>query len=90
MDQATRDCLVIGYEPLIPTLDLPDPHNRHGLVAVIVGRSDVIVTCNLRDFPEDAVTPYGIEVLHPDNFLYNHLTFMPHDGRPYANLGINY
>ena len=59
MDQATRDCLVTGYEPLIPALDLPDPDDRHVLAAAIVGRCDVIVTCNVRDFPEDAVAPYG-------------------------------
>ena len=77
MDRAARDCLVTGYEPLIPALDLPDPDDRHVLAAAIVGRCDVIVTCNLRDFPEDAVAPYGIEVLHPDNFLSNHLDLMP-------------
>ena len=37
----------------------------------------MIVTCNLRDFPEDAVAPYGIDVLHPDDFLSNHLDLMP-------------
>lgn len=77
MDQATRDCLVTGYETLIPALDLPDPDDRHVLAAAIVGRCDVIVTCNLRDFPERSVAPYGIEVLHPDNFLSNHLDLMP-------------
>ena len=77
MDQATRDCLVTGYETLIPALDLPDPNDRHVLAAAIVGRCDVIVTCNLRDFPEDAVVPYGLEVLHPDDFLTNHLDLMP-------------
>ena len=77
MDQARRDCLVTGYEPLIPALDLPDPDDRHVLAAAIVGRRDVIVTCNLRDFPEDAIAPYGIETLHPDGFLSNHLDLMP-------------
>ena len=77
MDRATRDCLVTGYEQLIPALDIPDPDDRHVLAAAIVGRCDVIVTCNLRDFPEDRVVPYGIEVLHPDNFLSNHLELMP-------------
>lgn len=77
MDQATRDCLVTGYTSLIPALDLPDPDDRHVLAAAIVGCCDAIVTCNLQDFPEDAVAPYGIEVLHPDNFLSNHLDLMP-------------
>ncbi len=77
MDQATRDSLVTGYETLVPTLDLPDPDDRHVLAAAIVGRCDVIVTCNLRDFPEHAVSPYGLEVLHPDDFLTNHLDLTP-------------
>ena len=77
MDQATRDCLVTGYETLISALDLPDPDDRHVLAAAITGRCDVIVTCNLLDFPQAAVAPYGIEVQHPDDFLANHLDLMP-------------
>ena len=77
MDRATRDCLVTKFEPLIPTLDLPDPDDRHVLAAAIVGRCDVIVTCNLRDFPEDVLAPYRIEILHPDEFLSDHLDLMP-------------
>jgi len=33
MDLATRDCLIAGYEPLIPSLILPDPDDRHVLAA---------------------------------------------------------
>lgn len=77
MGQATRDCLVTKYETLIPALDLPDPDDRHALAAAIVGRCDVIVTFDLGDFPERSVAPYGIEVLHPDTFLSNHLDLMP-------------
>ena len=77
MDQATRDCLVTGFETIIPALHLPDPDDRHVPAAAIVGQCDAIVTCNIRDFPEDAVTSYGLEVLHPDNFLSNHLDLMP-------------
>ena len=35
MNQATRDCLVTEYEPLIPALDLSDSGDRHVLAAVI-------------------------------------------------------
>jgi hypothetical protein len=45
------DCLVTGYESLIPPLTLPDPNDRHVLTAAIVGKYDVIVTQNLQDFP---------------------------------------
>ena len=77
MDHATRDALVTAYEHLIPTLELPDPNDRHVLAAAIVGRCDVIVTRNQRDFPEAALTPYGIETQDPDEFLRNQLDLAP-------------
>lgn len=46
MMTSTRDCLVTGYEPLIPALDLPDPDDRHVLAAAIRARAQVIVTNN--------------------------------------------
>src|ERR1019366_1556085 len=73
MDKATRDCLITGYEEMVPSLILPDPNDRHVLAAAIIGRCDVIVTQNLKDFPEAALAPYRIEVQHPDEFLCNHL-----------------
>jgi len=71
MDTATRDSLVTGYEALIDTLSLPDPDDRHVLAAAIVGRCDVIVTQNLKDFPEAALAPFEIEAQHP------HLSLAP-------------
>jgi predicted nucleic acid-binding protein len=59
MDRAVSDCLVTGYEALIPALTLPDPDDRHVLAAAIAGRCDVIVTQNLRHFPAEALAPYG-------------------------------
>ena len=73
MDAHTRDALITGYESLIPSLDLPDQNDRHVLAAAIVGHCDVIVTANLKDFPETALEPFGIEAQHPDEFLCNHL-----------------
>jgi predicted nucleic acid-binding protein len=69
MDQHARDVLVEGYAPLIPSLTLPDPNDRHVLAAAIVGRVDLIVTYNRSDFPAAVVAPYGIDVQHPDEFL---------------------
>lgn len=71
MDRNVRDCLIEGYDSLIPTLHLPDPDDRHVLAAAIVGRIDVIVTFNLKDFPATALEPYNIEAQHPDEFIYN-------------------
>ena len=35
MNKAVRDCLVTGYEPLIESLKLPDPDDRHVLAAAV-------------------------------------------------------
>ncbi|MBC6416901.1 MAG: PIN domain-containing protein [Rhodospirillales bacterium] len=77
MDTAVRDCLVTGYRSLIPSLDLPDPNDRHVLAAAIVGRCDAIVTQNLKDFPAAALAPFGIETQHPDDFFCNQLSLAP-------------
>lgn len=69
MDGAIRDCLVTGYEGLIPSLNLPDPDDRHVLATAIVGRADVIVTYNLKDFPSSALKNYNVEAQHPDVFV---------------------
>lgn len=69
MERAAPDARITGYEPLIAGLDLPDPDDRHVLAAAIVGRVDVIVTFNLKDFPPESLAPYGIEAQNPDDFL---------------------
>jgi hypothetical protein len=69
MDANARDCLVAGYEPLIPTLHLPDPDDRHVLAAAIHARADVILTFNLDDFPTAILGGFGIEAIHPDAFI---------------------
>src|SRR5262245_39324122 len=51
MGTAVRDWKVVGYEPLVDALKLPDPDDRHVLAAAIRARAQVIVTANLRHFP---------------------------------------
>lgn len=69
LNASIDDCLVEGYEILIPALTLPDLNDRHVLAAAIVGGADVIVTQNLRDFPAAALTPFSIDAQHPDTFI---------------------
>jgi hypothetical protein len=77
MNEAIRDCLVEGYESLIPTLTLPDPDDRHVLAAAIQARASVVVTFNLSDFPPDVLKPHGIEAVHPDEFIVRLLDLAP-------------
>lgn len=73
------DCLVEGYEYIIPTIVLPDLNDRHVVAAAVAGHADAIVTFNLKDFPDDIVHKFGIDVQHPDDFLMNQLQLRQFD-----------
>lgn len=77
MNVHVRDCLVSGYESLIPSLTLPDPDDRHVLAAAIRSHADAIVTFNLADFPDEALAAYGVEAIHPDDFVMYQLDLAP-------------
>jgi len=69
MNLHAGDCLVTGFEELIERFELPDANDRHVLAAAVRSGADVIVTQNLKDFPEEKLDPYGIEAQHPDRFI---------------------
>jgi predicted nucleic acid-binding protein len=73
MNAHVRDALVDSYQSLIPALELPDPDDRHVLAAAIKCGADLIVTFNLDDFPDHALTVYGISACRPDSFLVDQL-----------------
>ncbi len=70
MMDRVRGCLVTGYLPLIPSLTLPDPDDRHVLAAAIHCGAEIIVTKNLKDFPNGILDGYGVQAQHPDPFLF--------------------
>jgi hypothetical protein len=41
------------------------------LAAAIRTKASIIVTFNLKDFPIQALEPYGVEAVHPDVFVQN-------------------
>ena len=77
INASVPDCLVTGYEPLQTCLSLPDEDDLHVLAAAIVGRANVIVTYNLKDFPDEALKPYGLHAEHPDQFISNLFDLSP-------------
>ena len=78
MAQAVPDSVVQGWQHIEPDLTgLPDADDRHVLAAAICGHADAIVTFNLADFPAAALAPFGVEALHPDDFLLNQLDLNP-------------
>lgn len=68
MNEAFDDALVTDYRSLVDGMT-NDPGDRHVLAAAVVGRADLIVTRNLRDFPRSSLLPYNLEALDPDRFL---------------------
>jgi predicted nucleic acid-binding protein len=77
IDAASGDALVTDFQDLIPNLELPDANDRHVLAAAIIGRCDAIVTKNLRHFPSPSLSRFGIEAIHPDQFLLHQISLAP-------------
>ncbi len=68
MNEKVDGCLVTGHETLIPNLTLPDTNDRHVLAAAIHCKAQIIVTFNLKDFPQSELAPHGVTAQHLDDF----------------------
>ncbi len=70
MNAAFEDALVWGWQPLESCVEgLPDAADRHVVAAAVRGNAAAIVTDNARDFPADALAPWGLNVITSDDFL---------------------
>lgn len=57
--------------------EIPDSQDKHVVAAAILERAHVIVTSNLRHFPQNVLQPYGILVQSPDDFLVHQYHLNP-------------
>ncbi|WP_372922232.1 PIN domain-containing protein [Roseovarius sp.] len=80
MNTAFPEANVSGYEQLSASLKLPDPNDLHVLAAAIRCGAQIIVTDNLRDFPNDYLAEFDLEALTADHFLTSALDLFPYDG----------
>lgn len=69
MAAAFEDACIYGYEDLISSMATPDPGDQHVLAAAVKARVNVIVTQNLKDFPNDCLARYDIAVQPLDHFM---------------------
>ncbi|HXB46427.1 MAG TPA: PIN domain-containing protein [Streptosporangiaceae bacterium] len=73
INHSVPDCLVWGYESLIGNLKLPDPDDRHVLAAAIHSGAQVIVTANIRDFPQGELADFNVEAKTADDFVLDQI-----------------
>lgn len=66
---AFPDALVQNYKGLIKYLELPDVDDRHVLAAAIKTNASIIVTNNIKDFPEEYLQSFGLNAKTADDFL---------------------
>jgi predicted nucleic acid-binding protein len=76
MTRSFPDALVTGYGSLVDGM-ANDPKDRHVLAAAVRANAEVLVTFNIKDFPEPALKPYDIVAVHPDEFLLDQLDLYP-------------
>ena len=77
MNHSVRDCVVSDFEYLISSISLPDSDDRHVVAAAIHCGASLIVTFNLKDFPDSALKPYNLAAQHPDDFIVDLLDLHP-------------
>lgn len=80
MNNAFDDALVTGWEPLVAglqDLDLPDPDDAHVIAGALRGRADIIVTENIKHFPESVLDSLGLTAVRTDEFLMDQFDLAP-------------
>lgn len=76
MDRAFRFAEVRDHERFEHLLT-NDPKDRHVLACAITAQVHTIVTFNLKDFSPSSLEPWGVEAVHPDQFLLDQLDLAP-------------
>ncbi|MEM6517144.1 MAG: PIN domain-containing protein [Bacteroidota bacterium] len=74
---AFPDAFVSNYSGLISSLDLPDKKDCHVLAAAIKTNANVIVTNNIKDFPKEYLSSFGLSAKTADDFLTDIIDLNP-------------
>ena len=62
------EAFITSYQPFISAMPINEK-DRHVLAAAVASRAQVIVTQNLKDFPQALLAPFEIEAQSSDDFL---------------------
>lgn len=71
---AFPESLITHHRSLIPSMPINE-RDRHVLAVAVACSAQVIVTQNLKDFPQSSLASFGVEVQAPDEFLV-HLFYL--------------
>ena len=74
---AFPDAMVENYEALISSLELPDKKDHHVLAAAIKTNANVIVTNNIKHFPKDYLSTFGLSAKKADDFITDTIDLNP-------------
>src|SRR5689334_22482868 len=66
MNDALPAATVTGYKKHISEVALPDPDDRHVVAAAIAAKASLLLTWNMRDFPERNLKKFGLRAMTPD------------------------
>ena len=77
VNDAFPDAMVEKYETLIDGLKLPDVKDCHVLAAAIKTNANVIITNNLKDFPNDYLASFGLSAKNADEFIVDTIDLNP-------------
>lgn len=69
MENAFREACIEDFENHIVIPDLPDPKDLHVIAAAVKTQASVIVTDNIRDFPESILARFNLFPRTADDFL---------------------
>jgi predicted nucleic acid-binding protein len=83
MESAFEDAMVVDFDRFLKVCEgLPDPKDAHVLAAALKTQASVIVTENLKHFPEDILTPLSMNARSSDCFIAD--TIALEEGRAVA------
>jgi predicted nucleic acid-binding protein len=74
--EAFPEAMVTGFRHLLDQCE-NDQGDRHVLACAIHCKAEVILTFNLRHFPESATCAWGISALHPETYLLTLFSLKP-------------
>lgn len=77
MNQACPDAMVSKYDDLISSVKLKDEDDKHVVAAALKCNANVIVTHNLKDFPNLYLETIGLTAAGPDTFIADVIDLSP-------------